>query len=138
MGRMELVQKIVAENPHLVRHDVESIVDTVVRELRGNGSNGTAEATEIPMSAAEPLHQFLELTANASDEELNQPLDRLDPALVRDVFEAAFASLAWSAATLRDMVRENERFQAEFDRRAREISEQNAANEERIRHLIAS
>lgn len=137
MGRIELVQKIVAENPHIVARDIEAIVDTVVQEIEAGTSNGTAETADIPQEVSEPLRRFLEMAASASDEELGQPLDTLDPALVREVFEAAFASLAWSAETLREMVRDNERFQAEFDRRARDISEQNAANEERIRRLLA-
>jgi hypothetical protein len=137
MGRMELVQKIVAENPHIVRRDIEAIVDTIVQEIAPNSSESEAQPTGGP-SVVEPLRRFLDTISTASDEELDQSINNLDPSLARELVEAAFNSLAWCDATLREMVRDNARFHEEFQKRAKEIRELNAANDERIRRLIAS
>ena len=151
MGRMELVQKIAAENPHLVQSDVETIVNRTIQEIIGPASARPGDSvTQFAPLAAEPgasiaeqpskdvLRRFLDFASTMSDKELDRSIDFLDPEVVQQVFEAAFDSLAWSAETLEAISRENRRFHDEFTSRSKEIEALNARNDARLRHLLES
>jgi hypothetical protein len=141
MGRMELVQRIAAEHPHLVRRDVEAIVETVVREMapKGETRDGLAGAANGRQTgaSAEQLKRFIDVVSKASDEELDRSIDYLDPALVQATFEAAFDVLGQSADTLEQIVADNARFHEEFASRTKEIDALIARNDEHLRRLMA-
>ena len=150
MGRVELVEKIVGEHPHLVRHEVEAIVDTVVAEMSDwpvrSRDPLTTEDTRATLSQvpgldpvdAEKAALFIEMAASASEEELHQSLDALDQDMVRSVFETMFASVAHAATTMERMVSDNERIRQEFARRAVEINALQADIDARLEGLVAN
>src|SRR5687768_10297119 len=121
MGRVELVQRIVAQNPHLGRSDVETIVDTVTQEisLERSSAEGDQNPTIGPDDAKwddssiptdpEKLLACMEAFMAERPELADRSLDSLPPALVRVVFEMAFDSLARSAASMEQTVRDSER-----------------------------
>jgi hypothetical protein len=149
MGRVELVQKIVAQNPHLGRSDVEAIVDTVIQEISPEQSAGPDENstigfddtkwddTNIPTDP-EKLLAHLETLMAERPELADRSLDFLPPALVQAVFEMAFDSLAKSAGTMEQTVRDSERFHAEFARRSVEIEALRADIDTRLEKLTAT
>jgi hypothetical protein len=146
MGRMELVQKIVEQNPHVGRTDVETIVNTLMDELStlsksdevpGEGRDGALWQDGSPPDL-ELLLARLEALIAERPELADQSIDFLPPELVRAIFDAAFDSLGKSAAMLQESVRESEQFHQEFARRSAEIRALQADIDARLASLVAT
>jgi hypothetical protein len=145
MGRMELVQKIVAENPHLAPGEVDAIVATVIAEmaerpqperdsLNQNDDDIHVEGLD-PEDAAKAM-QFLRRASNLSDAAFEDSLNSLNQDDVRAVFETMFASIQQTAATMKQMGRDSERFHEEFVQRAGEIDALQADIDARLERLV--